>query len=78
MKKEKIPKINYFEDDDVLNIYWGKPKGVESSIELKNVNVLIDLSKKGGIIGFEIDSFKKSFKKNAKFIEELFKTAEKE
>lgn len=60
-----------------MNFYWGKKREVESSMELKNINILIDLNKEGAIIGIEIYDFAEAFKKSAKEIKEIFKLADK-
>ncbi len=70
-------KTRYFKEDDVMDFYWGKKKEVESSMELKNINILIDLNKEGRIIGIEIYDFAEAFKKSAKEIKEIFELANK-
>ncbi len=69
-------KTNYFKDDDIMSFYWGKKKEVESSMELKNINVLLDFNKDGDIIGIEIDKFGEVVRKSAKEVNEIFKLAE--
>ncbi len=70
-------KAEYFGDVDIMNIYWGKKKGVESSMDLKNVNCLIDFNKDGEMVGIEIWDFKKAFEESQKRIDRIFKIADK-
>lgn len=70
-------KRNYFKEEDIMTLYLGKKKQVAHSRELRNVNILLDFDKEDNIIGIEIDRFMEAIKKSDKFIDKIFKIADK-
>lgn len=59
------PKIWYTSEYDMFNIFWGK-KPVDQTIELNLLDerdLRFDLTKKGNIVGIEIEDFSKVLKR---------------
>ena len=64
LKKLLKPQVRYFEDVDILSIWFGGKGKVESSVEVDDI--LFDFNKQGVIIGLEIQDFSNYLKKRLK------------
>jgi uncharacterized protein YuzE len=77
-RKEGEPYIHYDKEVDILDV-WFKKK-VEHSIELYNVNVIVDFDEKGNVLGFEFfnwsEDLERGLNQNKKIFE--YKNYEKE
>jgi len=61
----------YFKEEDTLNLYWGKKGEVDSSLELDNVNCVVDFDKKGKLIGIEIYEYDKAIQEGIKKVNKI-------
>jgi len=66
----------YFKEQDTLNLYWGKKGEVDSSLELDNVNCVVDFNKEGELIGIEIYDYETAIKKSIKKINKILNKSE--
>ena len=72
-KKDRIkftkllnPRVNYTKEYDIFSINWGKKGIIDSTIELNLLSegdLRFDMTKKGIIVGIEIDNFSNVLKK---------------
>lgn len=68
--------INYDKEIDIMDFFWG-PDFSDNSRELKNVDVVVDIDKKGNIVGLEIDGFGTALKQSQKELDEMFESWKK-
>lgn len=55
---------DYDEKNDIQSICWNRENKIESSIDLENVDIILDFNKDGKIIGIEIFDFKRILNKS--------------
>ena len=64
VKKMFKPQVKYFDDVDILTIWFGGKGKVDCSVEVDDI--LFDFNKQGVVIGLDINDFSKYMKKHSK------------
>jgi len=54
---------SYDKENNIFSVWWGKKGEYDVSEEIKDGSIILDLNKKGEIIGIEIMDWKKGEKK---------------
>ena len=65
---------NYDKEHDILSLNWGE---VESSVELFEGRLVLDIDKNDNIVGIEIFNFMEEIRRHNKKMNKLLKLGEK-
>ena len=65
--------VNYCKQFDIFSVTWDNDSEYDSSLELYDGRVVVDVDKNDNVCGFEMFGFTEECKKSKKKINEMFK-----